>query len=106
MTEYSVPGYESFLKNRLDKKGGGVTCYVKNTLPAVKIKKNKTDKYDSVYSYIELETSNRNKLTISTVYRPPEQQAADNAALYKEIQAMTQNKQSVIIGDFNCPKIN
>ncbi len=39
MTEYSVPGYESFFKNRLNKKGGGVICYVKNTLPALKIKK-------------------------------------------------------------------
>ncbi len=37
MTEYSVPGYESFFKNRLNKKGGGVICYVKNTLPATKI---------------------------------------------------------------------
>ncbi len=45
-------------------------------------------------------------MTIGTVYRPPKQQAADAAALYEEIQAMTQNKQSVIIWDFNCPKIN
>ncbi len=40
------------------------------------------------------------------MYRPPKQQAADDAALYEEIQAMTQNKQSVIIGDFNWPNIN
>ncbi len=40
------------------------------------------------------------------MYRPPKQQAADDAALYEEIQAMTQNKQSVIIGNFKCPKIN
>ncbi len=53
--------------------------------------------------YIELQTSKRKKLTIGTVYRPPKQQAADDAALYEEIQAMTQNTQSVIIGDFNCP---
>ncbi len=56
--------------------------------------------------YIELQTSKRKKLTIGTVYRPPKQQAADDAALYEDIQAMTQNKQSVIIGNFNCPKIN
>ncbi len=56
--------------------------------------------------YIELETSKRNKLTIGTVYRPPEQQATDDEALYEEIQTITQYKQSVIIGDFNCPKIN
>ncbi len=43
MTEYSDPANDSFFKNRLNKKGGGVICYVKNTLPAMKIKKkNKT----------------------------------------------------------------
>ncbi len=51
-------------------------------------------------------TSRHNKLTIRTVYIPPKRQAADGAALYAEIQAMTQNKQSVIIGDFNCPNID
>ncbi len=38
-TEYSVLGYKSFFKNRFNKKGGDVICYVKNTLPAMKIKK-------------------------------------------------------------------
>ncbi len=56
--------------------------------------------------FIELQTSKRNKLTIGIVYRPPKQQATDDAALYEEIQAITENKQSVIIGDFNCPKLN
>ncbi len=67
-------------------------------------KKRDPEKYDSVY--IELETSKHNKLTIGTLYRPTKQQAVDEAALYEEIQIITQNKQSVIIGDFNCPKIN
>ncbi len=53
-----------------------------------------------------METSRHNKLTIGTVYRPPKQKATDNAALYEEIQTITQNKQSVIIGDFNCPNID
>ncbi len=56
--------------------------------------------------YIELQTSKRNKLKIGTVYRPPKQQAAADAALYEEIQAMTQNKHWIVIGDINCPKIN
>ncbi len=46
----------------------------------MKIKKQDSDKYDSVY--VELQTSKRNKLTTGTVYRPPKQQAADDAALY------------------------
>ncbi len=62
------------------------------------INKQDSDKYDSVY--IELETSKRNKLTVGTVYRPSKQQATDDAALYKEVLAATQNKQSVNIGDF------
>ncbi len=103
MTEFSIPGYESFHKNRPHKKGGGVICYVKSDYPAVIISKQDSEKYDTVY--IEGTTS-KHKLTIGTVYRPPKQQAADDTALYAEIQAMTQNKQSVIIGDFNCPNID
>ncbi len=37
---------------------------------------------------------------------PQKLQAADDAALYEETQAITQNKQSVVIGDFNCPNID
>ncbi len=68
------------------------------------LSKQDSEKYDTVY--IEVATSKHNKLTIGTVYRPPKQQAVDDSALYAEIQAMTQNKQSVIIGDFNCPNID
>ncbi len=60
-----------------------------------------SEKYDTVY--IKVTTSKHNKLTIGTVYRPPKQQAVDDTALYAEIQGMTQNKQSLIFGDFNCP---
>ncbi len=45
MTEYSVPGYESFFKNRLNKKGSGVICHVKNTLPAMKKKQTKKTRF-------------------------------------------------------------
>ncbi len=101
MTEFTLPGYESFLKNRLHKKGG-VICYVKSDYPAVVISKQDSEKYDRVY--IEVATGKHNKLTIGTVC--PKLQAADDTALYAEIQAMTQNKQSVINGDFNCPNID
>ncbi len=80
-TEFSIPGYERFYKNRMHKKGG-VICYVKNKYPAVIIIKDDSEKYDTVY--VEQET----------VYRPPKQQAADDAALYEEIHTITQNSQS------------
>ncbi len=87
MTEFSISGYESFYKNRLHKKGEGVLGYVKNKCPAVKITKEDSEKYDTVY--VELETGKHNKITIGTVYRPPKQQAVDDAALYEEIHTIT-----------------
>ncbi len=100
MTEFSILSYESFYNNRILKKGG-VLCYAKNNYPAVKITKQDSEKYDTVF--IEVATSRHNKLSI---YRPPKQQEADNAALYEEIHTITQNKQSVIIGHFNCHNID
>ncbi len=52
--------------------------------------------------YVEINTKS-NKTTIATIYRPPKSQAADDIALYEEIKSVIQNKQAVIIGDFNCP---
>ncbi len=48
MTEFSVPRYVIFYKNRLHKKGGGVICYVKNKYPAVNIPKEESERYDTV----------------------------------------------------------
>ncbi len=40
------------------------------------------------------------------MYRPPKLQAADDTALYEEINSIIQNKEAVIIGDFNCPNVD
>ncbi len=103
MTEFSIPGFESFYKNKIHKKGG-VICCVKSNYPDVKLSKQDSEKYDTVCT--EVATSRNNKLTIGTVYRPLKQQAADDAALYEEIYTITQKKQSVIIGDLNCLTID
>ncbi len=103
MAEFAIAGYESYQKNRMHKKGGGVICYVKSTLSTVKIEKEDAQNHDSIY--VELTNGNK-KVTIATVYRSPKQQPADDAALYEEIQTTIQNKKAVVIGDFNCPNIN
>ncbi len=43
ISKFSIPGYEFFHKSRAHKKGGGVICYIKNTLTAVKVE-NKTQR--------------------------------------------------------------
>ncbi len=103
IAEFAIAGYESYQKNRTHKKGGGVICYVKSTLSAIKIEKQDAQNYDSMY--VELTNGNK-KVTVATVYRPPKQQPVDDAALYVEIQTTIINKNAVVIGDFNCPNIN
>ncbi len=102
MSELSIAGYESFHKNR-EYKRGGVICYAKSTLSALKTDKQDAENYDSVY--VEISTKS-NKIMIATIYRPPKAQAADDTALYEEINSVIQNKQAVVIGDFNCPSID
>ncbi len=104
MSEFSTTGYESFLKNRTHKKGGGVICYIKSSLTAVRLEKLDAENYDSVY--VDITTERNKKLTIGTVDRPPKLQAASDTALYEEINTIAWNKQAVIIGDFNCPNVD
>ncbi|WP_373308351.1 hypothetical protein, partial [Virgibacillus salexigens] len=40
------------------------------------------------------------------MYRPPKQNASDDLALYEEIRTIIHSKDSVIMGDFNCPNID
>ncbi len=48
MSEFSVIGYECFHNNRAHEKGGGVICYIRNKLNAIKIEKQDAEKYDTV----------------------------------------------------------
>ncbi len=89
VAELSLPGYAIFQKNRTNKKGGGVICYVKSTLASIKIDKQYAEYYDSIY--VEIAHNNK-KLILATVYRPPKLQAVEDTALYNEIQSLIQGK--------------
>ncbi len=40
------------------------------------------------------------------MYKSLELKAADDTALYEDINSITQNKEAVILGDFNCPNVD
>ncbi len=40
------------------------------------------------------------------MYRPPKLQAADDTALYNEIQSLIQGKNAIVIGDLNCANVD
>ncbi len=65
--------------------------------------KQDAENYDSVYVEI---THNKKKLILATVYRPPKLQAVDDTALYNEIQSLIQDKNAIVIGDFNCANVD
>ncbi len=60
--------------------------------------------YDTVY--VELTTTVNKNVMVAIVYRPPKQLRTDDTALYEEIQSTIRNKNTVVVGDFNCPSIN
>ncbi len=68
-----------------------------------KTEKQDAENYNSVYVEI---TQNNKKLILATVYRPPKLQAADDTALYNEIQPLIRGKNAIVIGDFNCAHVD
>ncbi len=89
----------SLSEKRTNKKRRGVISYVKSTLADIRI-----DKPDAG-NYVEI-THNNKKLVLATVYRSLELQAADDIALYNEIQYLIQSKNAIVIGDFNCANVD
>ncbi len=75
-------------------------CYLKSTLSAIKIEKQETKNYDTVY--VELIIMGNKKLMVAIVYRPPKQLRTNDTTLYEEIQFTIRNKNAIIVGDFNC----
>ncbi len=104
MSEFSIPGYESFSKNRTHEKGGGVMFYAKTTLSAVNIYKQVAETYDSIL--VAITTKSSKKFSFATVYRPPKNMAADDTALYQEIHNAAQNNDVIIVGEFICPNVD
>ncbi len=70
------------IRTERTKRRGGVICFVRSTLNAIKIKKQDAEKYGTVYVEI---TTKMAKITIATIYRPPKLQAGDDIALYEKI---------------------
>ena len=103
MSEVNIPGYNMFLNCRENKRGGGVLLYIKDTINAVEINKEKRSAYESVYVKIKI---NKNYLIIAAIYRPPKTTLENDKLLYDEIESIVKTKSSIICGDFNLPHIN
>ena len=101
--EFNIPGYKLFHQDREHKKGGGVLLYVKNEIHACEQRKDKQDKYDSLW--VELTEANGQKMNVGVIYRPKTLSLADDNKLFHELSTFC-NREVLIMGDFNFNDIN
>ena len=101
VSEYNIEGYDIFLKDRENKRGGGVIMYVKKSLKCNEIKCEIIENVDNLY--VLLSSAENKKLAIGLYYRPPLTHDESDEKIYEEIESMLNNYEVIILGDFNLP---
>ncbi|MBM6549451.1 endonuclease/exonuclease/phosphatase family protein, partial [Streptococcus dysgalactiae subsp. equisimilis] len=103
---YSLPGYRSFLNNRLYRTGGGCLAYVKNSLPVEALHHPTLDNIqDSIWFSILLHPQ---PLFLGCICRPPGKCNSDLSLIVDAFNYLSYlpSGGKVIAGDFNLPSIN
>ncbi|XP_073409523.1 uncharacterized protein [Dendrobates tinctorius] len=100
-----LEGYNLFARNRLDKRGGGVALYVRNTYICTEIEASETG--SSVETvWVRIQGQNNGKDTIVGIYYRPPVQAEDMDELFMHQMAKFSKKYDIVVmGDFNYPDI-
>src|SRR5215469_8014374 len=100
--EYKINGYQLFHRDRINRVGGGVIVYVKDTLRVTEIEIENIDGVE--ITGVTVDTGSA-KLTFVNVYRPPNTSPETDVLLYRELRKVSVGH-IVIVGDFNCPNVN
>ena len=90
-----------FEKSRSSRNGGGVLLFIKEVLNPIIISKPLIANID--ITYVALSNNKGIKLTLALIYRPPAQSVQTDREIYEQIAEMSNNQDTVIIGDFNLP---
>jgi len=88
--------------DRVNRVGGGVIVYVKDTLRATEIKIDNIDGVEITGATVDTGSA---KLTFVNVYRPPNTSPETDVLLYGELRKISVGH-IIIVGDFNCPNVN
>ena len=95
--EFEMSGYIMFKKDRLDREGGGVLLYVRDYLNPIDCK------LETEHEMLGIVLNKlHRRLYIYLIYRPPDQSAEKDEALYSSLSNCIQNKLCIVAGDFNC----
>lgn len=97
-----LPGYTFFRKDRKNKRGGGVGCYVRKSLSCeiIEYDTNKNVSFEFLLLKLKINTS---KIALAVVYRPPDSNFNELTFFINEILSimLIEYEYSIITGDFN-----
>ena len=101
-----IPGFTIFRNHRkIDKRGGGVACYIKSSLSKFCSTKENLDISNKRIEMLNIihQSPNHIKQPITIVYHPPTGDIKDFLKSIKEIVSMTEfsKMEKIIMGDFN-----
>lgn len=99
ISEYSVPGYDIFFKERVNKRGGGVLCYVKKSVGAIQLMTENIEGIEHIH--LLLSNNMHNNLALGIYYRPPSSSPESDESIFNEIQNLANKYETIILGDFN-----
>ncbi len=98
--EFRLNGYCLFNKDRINKEGGGVLLYIRETLKPTEI--NLVTNHKLICIYI----NSNIKISLVLVYQKLQQNIQQDEDLYQTMGKLIENKISIIMGDLNSPGIN
>ncbi|KAK6491568.1 hypothetical protein HHUSO_G3663, partial [Huso huso] len=101
--EFNMEGYSLVRKDRHNKRGPGVTIYIKNNLEWEILESNGNNN-ESIW--IKLNEIKSKGLIVGVCCRPPSSDESLNENLYASIKKISKEGDTLIMGDFNFPNIN
>ena len=105
--EYMLDNYNMFSTIRTNKKGGGVTIYVHESLKVIHLEEKSNKMPDVLESVtIEIEIKNGKNIIVSCVYRVPGSNILSYSEYIEDILYYSKNKSIYVVGDSNINLLN
>jgi hypothetical protein len=80
--------------------GGGVMIYAREALQPIE------RDVQTGCEMLNIEIGSGKRLNILNIYRPPNQNLELDEEMFRQLNISLRNKNTIIVGDFNCPSIN
>jgi hypothetical protein len=105
--EVAIDNYITYRKDRLERRGGGLVCYIRNSLHS-RIEPDLTDSSFKESMWLTIH-GGKQEVRLGLVYRSPDCTEAHNEELLQLLQRgchYRQNTRLLLLGDFNYPEID